>query len=139
MGFVDKIKTIQREFFKSKGSISESALERPTNRRDAKREEKVEDSIEERFEWIFERVKIAIKELCASAGLTYKSIDLETSLIEDLGLTSLDLVDLTIALEKVLSIGEFPIRDWMDEEVLRDGKRYTVRSLVNKCIDCINV
>lgn len=58
-----------------------------------------------------------------------------TSLIDDIGLTSLRFVDLTVELEDALGIPEFPMQVWIDDEMrLAPGtRRFTVGSLVSRC------
>jgi acyl carrier protein len=54
------------------------------------------------------------------------------NLFSDLGLSSLELVDLTVELERSLGIDEFPLQLWLDlQPTLADG--YTVGSLVAAC------
>lgn len=66
-----------------------------------------------------------------------EDIQLDTSLIDDLGLDSIKLVGLSIALEESFDISEFPMQDWSDEEAQRIGGRFTVASLVTACLRCV--
>lgn len=56
-----------------------------------------------------------------------------TLLIEDLAFDSLKFVDLTVGLERALSVDEFPMQDWVDEE-LSSGRNLTVGGLVEKSV-----
>lgn len=87
---------------------------------------------------MFEKVKAILTEQLEKEQSTFDTIVWESSLIEDLGMTSLSFVDLTIAIEKRLGIAEFTMQDWLDEESIRKVKRFTVGSLVFKCIDIIS-
>jgi acyl carrier protein len=79
-------------------------------------------------------VQAALAEL-APADVAFAGSDIlpELSIFEDLGLDSLTMVDLTFLLEEKLSVAEFPIQEWADAEASRDGQRYTVASLVDRC------
>ena len=57
----------------------------------------------------------------------------QTSLIRDLGLTSLTMVDLTLALEEAFELDEFPMQAWVDQELLRGEQGFGVASLVESC------
>ena len=60
-------------------------------------------------------------------------VGLETSLVADLGIDSLRFVDLAFALEQAFSIAVFPLQDWYDAEVKREGAHFTIGSLVDAC------
>jgi acyl carrier protein len=62
------------------------------------------------------------------------AIQAEKSLIDDFGLDSLKFIDLTLALQQLVCIPEFPMEQWMDQERLAMEPRYTVGSLVRFCI-----
>jgi hypothetical protein len=42
-------------------------------------------------------------------------------------------VDLTLALENAFQFGEFPIQEWIDEQIVIHDAGFRVRSLVEKC------
>ena len=65
-----------------------------------------------------------------------RELDSETLLIEELGLDSLKFVDLTVALEDALGIEEFPMQEWVDEE-LAAGRSLSVGALVARCLGCL--
>jgi acyl carrier protein len=69
--------------------------------------------------------------------LRNRSIDASLSLIDDLGLDSIRIVDLTIALQYVLEADDLPMQEWLDREFKKAGPRFTVRSLANHCSNCI--
>jgi acyl carrier protein len=64
-----------------------------------------------------------------------RRIHRDTSVVDDLGIDSLRLVELTLALEGELGIAEFPMQDWVDAEVTRTDRRFTVGSLVAACLN----
>ena len=63
-------------------------------------------------------------------------ITAEQNLIE-LGLDSLKLVDLAVALEDDLGIPEFPLQRWADAEASRPEPRFTVGALVTTCVELL--
>ena len=62
-------------------------------------------------------------------------IRMESSLVADLGLDSLSLVEAVVALEQALRIDHLPLAALNDRESERDGERFTVESLVNLCLE----
>ena len=57
----------------------------------------------------------------------------ETSLLE-LGLDSLNAVDVTVTLEQALAIERFEFQQWADAEAQREQEpRFTLQSLVEAC------
>ena len=61
-----------------------------------------------------------------------------TSIVHDLGMTSLKMVDMTLALEDAFQIEEFPIQDWIDGEAQKGEGGFAVQSLVDECVRLIN-
>ena len=57
----------------------------------------------------------------------------ESSLVADVGLDSLSMVEALVAIEQALGIGERALAPWADEELEREGTRFTVASLVEAC------
>jgi acyl carrier protein len=53
-------------------------------------------------------------------------------LMDDLGLDSLKLVDLTVRLESALEIAEFPMQEWVDGQ-LESGRPLSVGELARAC------
>ncbi len=88
-------------------------------------------------ESLFDAVRDVLMELIRDCGLPPKVIEQDASLIEDLGLDSLAMVDLTLLLEERFSIVEFPMQRWANEEGRREEPRYTVGSLVRACADLV--
>jgi acyl carrier protein len=78
-----------------------------------------------------------LHDLLKERGTAGKTISPEDSLIEDLGLDSLAMVDLTLLIEERLSISEFPMQEWADMESLLETRRYTVASLVRRCTEVL--
>lgn len=69
------------------------------------------------------------------AGLTKAEVEIgpQTNVLTELGLTSLTLVDLTLALEDALRLEEFPLQDWIDRENERGEEGFRVASIVETC------
>jgi acyl carrier protein len=88
-------------------------------------------------EEIFEAVRSALAELLVRDGVSAGDIGMDTSLADDLHLDSFLFVDLTVQIEERLGISEFPIRKWADEEMAREGPRFSVRSLVRRCVELV--
>ncbi len=86
-------------------------------------------------EFVFEKVRKALIRISEKTIQNGASITMESSLIEDLGFSSLTFVELTIALERTLEIDAFPMQQWIDEEMTRKNNRFTVRALVTKCVE----
>jgi len=62
-------------------------------------------------------------------------IRMESSLVADLGLDSLSLVEAVVALEQALRIDRLSLEALDERESRRDGERFTVASLVNLCLE----
>ena len=69
-------------------------------------------------------------------GLRDDEIQSSSLLVDDLGLDSMKFVDLTVALEKALGIGVFPMQDWVDERI-RYGEPLSVGALVTACTNAV--
>lgn len=66
-------------------------------------------------------------------GLDATDIHPETRLIEDLGMDSLLFIDLTVALEEVLELDEFPMQEWVDQQ-REEHAPMTIGALAASCI-----
>jgi acyl carrier protein len=86
---------------------------------------------------VFEKVQEVLNRLVDKSMLNRQNITMDSYLVEDLGFTSLNFVELTLALERALDIRIFPIQEWIDDEMTRESHRFTVRSLVSKCVELI--
>jgi acyl carrier protein len=71
----------------------------------------------------------------AQAPDFHADIRMETSLVADLGLDSLSLVEAVVALEQALRIDHLSLDALNDRESERDRMRFTVESLVNLCME----
>lgn len=80
---------------------------------------------------LFDRIRNELRKL-AMPGVTLASIDAQSLLIDDLGLDSMKFVDLTVALESILDVPEFPMQHWVDDQV-GQGLPLTVQGLVTAC------
>ena len=86
---------------------------------------------------VFEAIRTELLRLLEPKGIRLIDIQLEASIVTDLGMDSLLFVDLIIALEGALGIAQFPMQEWVDEQALSvppDRPRYTVDSLT--CCAC---
>lgn len=80
----------------------------------------------------FETVRDLVAQI-TSTPIDPTEIGPSTSLVLDLGLTSLKIVDLTLALEEAFGLDEFPIQEWMDRESAKKEQGFAVQSLVAEC------
>jgi acyl carrier protein len=95
-------------------------------------------------ESLFEKIRSILRTLLSdmhqeeALQQILSAMSMETSLVEDMDIDSMRFVDLTVALEKELNLPEFPMQDWVDEEEIKQDKRYTVRSLVDYCLKLLS-
>ncbi len=82
---------------------------------------------------IVDRVKAVLVKVSYQLDLTAEAIQPETNLILDLGLTSLTFIDLAVELEDRLSINEFPLQEFIDQENERGEVGFRVKALVEFC------
>jgi acyl carrier protein len=68
----------------------------------------------------------------AAGGLPVESVELRANLA-DLGLSSLQLVDVALCIEEALGLSEFPIQAWLDAQAELGERGFTVESLVGEC------
>ncbi len=87
---------------------------------------------------LFEKVKSVVERAIAEEGRQIPSIEYQSSLINDLGVTSLMFVDLTLALEEIFYLSEFPMQTWIDEQTLLGEKGFRIAALVEKCGSLLN-
>lgn len=77
--------------------------------------------------------------LAAELGYRGPAISSGVSLLDDIGLTSIKFIDLTVDLEDLLQIEEFPMQRWIDEQAMLDEEtRFTVGSLVEECLRVVS-
>jgi acyl carrier protein len=79
-------------------------------------------------------VQYVLAQVLLDNGRASKEITWESSLIDDLGLDSLDFVDLTLELESAFCMEEFPMQQWVDAEKVKKQNRFTVASLAKACL-----
>lgn len=65
-------------------------------------------------------------------GVRSEMLDVDTRLVEGLGLDSMRFLDLTVLLEDALQVDEFPMESWIDAE-LNAGKPLTLGGLSLAC------
>lgn len=80
---------------------------------------------------VAERVTAVIRSL-GLPGVAEMDVTKASRLVEDLGLDSLRFVDLTMALERELGLDEFPMQEWVDDQLERD-EVMTLGGLVRAC------
>jgi acyl carrier protein len=79
-------------------------------------------------------VRTELARICGEQGLDIdQEIGPGSSLVGDVGLDSLSMVEALVAIEQALGIGELSLAAWTDEELEREGPRFTVASLVEVC------
>lgn len=71
--------------------------------------------------------------VCERTRGTEVALTASANLFSDLGLTSLELVDLAVELERSLGIDEFPLQLWLDLQPAKGRDGYTIGSLVSAC------
>jgi acyl carrier protein len=71
------------------------------------------------------------------ARLSEAALRPELSLVDDLGLDSVRFIELTLEIEQALGLDELPLQRWSDLEAARAGERYTIRSLIAFCAECL--
>jgi hypothetical protein len=67
------------------------------------------------------------------AEVPVREPELDASIFEELGFTSLQMVDVALCIEEALKLDEFPLQDWLDAQPDLGSAAYTVRSLVWQC------
>jgi len=82
---------------------------------------------------VLDAVSAILARLSAQKAGSVPTIGPDSSLTGDLGLTSLELVDLALDLEATLPFDEFPMQEWIDQENERESSCFTVGSLVTLC------
>ncbi len=87
---------------------------------------------------VLHKVRALLVTFIRGRKLIASDINTNHSLTEDLGISSLRFFELTIALERTLRIEKFPIEEWIYAESLVEGPRYTIESLVNKCMEIVS-
>lgn len=87
---------------------------------------------------VFEKVKEVLTKVREENGSRAIDISMESSLVSDLGFTSLMFVDLTLALENAFRFSQFPIQAWIDEQIALQESGFRVRSLAERCYTLLN-
>ena len=82
---------------------------------------------------VFLRVRGVIVKLLEHDGITDADIELDTKLV-DLGLDSLTIVDVVVAIEKELGLEQFPLQQWADIEAAREQDGFRLSSIVETCL-----
>jgi acyl carrier protein len=80
---------------------------------------------------IFDKVCEQLATL-GTPGIDYLSLGETAHLIDEIGLDSLKFVDLTVRLEEAFGLSEFPMQEWIDEQ-LASGRPLTLGELVRAC------
>jgi len=82
---------------------------------------------------VTEAVLDALNQARDLAEVPIRELELDASLFDDLGFTSLQIVDVALCIEDVLKLDEFPMQAWLDAQPELGPSAYTVRSLVRQC------
>ncbi len=80
-----------------------------------------------------EAVLDALNQARDLAELPIGEPQLDANLFNDLGFTSLQIVDLALCIEQTLDLQEFPLQAWLDAQPTLGPLAFTVRSLVLQC------
>jgi acyl carrier protein len=64
--------------------------------------------------------------------LTERDLRANASIVDDLGIDSIRIVDLTLALQDIFGCSGAPVQEWADEQE-RSGQCYTIASLSERC------
>jgi len=75
--------------------------------------------------------------LQAATGLSPHEVHAQAKL-SDLGITSLEIVDVALRIEQELMIEEFPLQEWLDEQLALGEQGFSVQSLVDACRRVLN-
>ena len=78
-------------------------------------------------------VRRSITSVSATAELVARDIREDQSLFSDLGLSSFELLELTVSLESALDV-ELPMQQWVDEQAVLTDFSFLVGSLVEMCL-----
>jgi acyl carrier protein len=87
---------------------------------------------------VMSRLQPVIVHVLEEAGRMATAIRSELSIIEDLGMDSVMVVDLTLAIEAAFDIAEFPMQAWTDRESRLESTRFTVGSLAREVARVLN-
>jgi acyl carrier protein len=88
-------------------------------------------TIEMNSQVIFDKVREQLVTL-AAPGVDCGSLDATAHLIDEIGMDSLKLVDLTVRLEDAFGLAEFPMQEWIDAQ-LGAGRPLTLGELARAC------
>jgi acyl carrier protein len=87
-------------------------------------------------ERIFAAVRSELLRVCSEQNPDFDAdIRLDSSLVADLGLDSLSLVEVVVGLEQALQIEHLPLDALRDRASRHGGESFTVESLVNLCME----
>jgi|SRR5882672_2870783 len=85
---------------------------------------------------IFETVRAELLRVCRELQPGFGAeIRMESSLVADLGLDSLSVVEVVVALEQALRIEHLSLEALNERESGREGERFTVGALVDICME----
>ena len=80
-----------------------------------------------------EAVLDALNQARDLAEVPIRELELDANLFDDLGFTSLQMVDIALCIEDTLKLDEFPLQAWLDVQPELGPYAFTVRSLVRQC------
>lgn len=94
------------------------------------------DDVSLDYDSLLRKVCRSIAGVLPGSGIDPNQLSGEDSLLH-LGLDSLTLVDLAVALERRLGIDTFPLQSWADAEAAREQGGFTVGALADACFDLL--
>jgi acyl carrier protein len=74
-----------------------------------------------------------LKETAVRVGYAPDKLRMETSLVHDMGLDSVDFMGLTVDLEDALALDSFPMEAWVERQKATREPPFAVRDLVEFC------
>lgn len=80
----------------------------------------------------------ALAEIATRAGRHNVVVTEASSLVDDLGIDSLHLIDVAVCIEERTGIRDFSVEHWVETESLRRDARFTVGSLVRAVAEACN-
>src|SRR5689334_1695685 len=85
-------------------------------------------------ERVFRIVREAIVALPVKDRSKLTHVTMSSSIVTDLGIDSLSMIEVAVAIEDALGIAPIPLALWREREAERAGARFTVASLVDLCL-----
>jgi acyl carrier protein len=78
-----------------------------------------------------------LERILSERGIDDPKLEDSTSIVDDLGLDSLDFVELTVALEEQTGLEEFPMQAWVDEQMGSAEPRFSAGALAAAVVEAV--